>query len=171
MPIITLIQFLRGHCLSALNQTWIRLMHFIDTKVCHVEEMKMTSEWQEKVPQRQQFKKKTLLQHGEIRALNAKVAYHSPHSFWLAVFLGPFRCSIRTNSIASEAAQSIRQTVDSAGRASISHGVTQRTPGDLRSPTVLADALPACRWHYFWMLITRSTERRTHSHIYPLTNI
>lgn len=54
----------------------------------------------------------------------------------LTFFCGPFRCPIRINSTASEAAQSISKSVDSAGRVSISHGVTQSTWGDLRSSTV-----------------------------------
>lgn len=94
------------------------------------------------------------------RALSAKVTYHSPHSFWLTIFLWPFRCSIRTNSIASEAAQSIRQTVDSAGRASISHGVTQSTRGDLRSTTVPAEAMQANWRHYFRMPLNHKVHRK-----------
>lgn len=57
-----------------------------------------------------------------------------PHSFWFPFFCGPFRCSIRINSTASEAAQSISKSVDSAGR--VSHGVTQSTWSDLGSSTV-----------------------------------
>lgn len=92
----------------------------------------------------------TILHRGrEIRALSAKVTHVSPHSFCLTFLLRPFRCSIRINSIASEAAQSIRKSVDSAGRASISHGVTQSTRGDLRSSTVPADAVQANWRHYF----------------------
>lgn len=32
----------------------IKIMNFIQTAVCHAEEMKMTAEWQDRVPQRQQ---------------------------------------------------------------------------------------------------------------------
>lgn len=148
-------------------------MPFIHTEVCHSEVMKMTAEWQNGVPQRQQKQTqggKILHHNREIRALSAKVTYHSLPSFWLTIILRPFRCSIRTDSIASEAAQSIRQTVDSAGRASISHGVIQSTRGDLRSTTVLADAVQVNWRHYSRMPLNHKVHRKKNAFMHLSCN-
>lgn len=97
--------------------------------------------WQQIASTERQHSKKQTGKQSSIRAVKSenwgpRLLPSQPHSFWLTFFCRPFRCSIRINSTASEAAQSISKSADSAGRVSISHGVTLSTWGDLRSSTV-----------------------------------